>query len=114
MNFFDEVYRAKRDFPKVNTITREVKGYSLNFYQVFSIGLFVITIFIGVILGNLFATCEASSYFYSASCIVRQFNFSLMILIWFVGGLVSIFIFAIGHVIMLIGKIDEKLTKFKL
>lgn len=114
MDFFEEISKAKRDLPKVNSITKEVKNYSLNFYQVLSIGLFIGVFFLGIILGNLFSTCEASSYFYSASCLSTQFNFSLMIVIWIFGGLLSLFIFAIGHIISLLSQINEKLSKFKL
>jgi hypothetical protein len=113
MNLFDEISHAKQDFPKVNTITKEVKSHELNFYQLIAIGLFIITLCIGVVFGNLFATCEASSYFYSAACTVRQFNFYLMILIWFLGGLISLFVFAIGHIIVILCEISEKLSKFK-
>ena len=110
MDFFEEISKAKRELPKVNTITNEVKNKSLNFYQV--IGLLVIAFFLGIIFGNLFATCEASSYFYSTTCAVTQFNFSLMILIWVFGSLLSLFIFAIGHIIALLSQINEKLSKF--
>lgn len=112
MDFFDEISKAKRELPKVNAITNEVRQKSLNFYQVFAIGLLVIAFFLGIIFGNLFATCEASSYFYSTTCAVTQFNFSLMILIWIFGSLLSLFIFAIGHIIALLSQINEKLTKF--
>lgn len=114
MNFFDEISKAKRDLPKVNSLTKEVKKYPLNFYQVLAIGLFIIVFFLGIILGNLFATCEASSYFYSTTCLSTQFNFSLMIMIWISGGLLSLFIFAIGHIVSLLSQINEKLAKFKL
>lgn len=114
MNFFDEISKAKRDLPKVNSITKEVKSYSLNFYQILSICLFIGVFFLGIIFGNLFATCEASSYFYSASCLSTQFNFSLMILIWLFGGLLSLFIFAVGHIISLLSQINEKLGNFRL
>lgn len=114
MDFFDEISKAKRDLPKVNSITKEVKKHPLNFYQILAIGLFVFLFFLGIILGNLFATCEASSYFYSATCLSTQFNFSLMILIWIFGGLLSLFIFAIGHIVSLLSQINEKLSNFKL
>lgn len=113
MDFFEEISNAKRDLPKINNITKEVKKYSLNFYQIIALGILGITFFLGIIFGNLFATCEASSYFYSAACTVTQFNFSLMILIWVIGSLISLFIFAIGHIISLLSQINEKLVKFK-
>lgn len=113
MDFFEEITTAKRDLPKINSITEEVKRKKLNFYQIFAIGLLVISFFLGIVFGNLFATCEASSYFYSAACTVTQFNFSLMILIWVIGSLIALFIFAIGHIITLLSQINEKLAKFK-
>lgn len=114
MDLFDEIAKAKQDFPKVKNIQKEVKGYSINFYQGFAIALFILILCLGVILGNIFATCEASSYFYSDACIVKEFNVSLMIFIWFIGMLISLFIFSIGHIITLLQQINEKLSKFKL
>ena len=114
MNLFDEISQTKKDFPKVKSITKEVKNYPLNFYQIFAIGLLICVLFLGILLGNLFSTCEASSYFYSASCDITQFNYSIMIFIWFIGALLSIFIFAIGHIIAILSQISEKLGNFKL
>ncbi|MBQ6323274.1 MAG: hypothetical protein IJI22_00390 [Bacilli bacterium] len=112
MELFEEIYKTKEEFPKFNSVSKEVKKYKLNFYQNFAIILFIICFFLGIIFGNLFAICETSSYFYSDSCLVPQFNFSLMIAIWFVSLLLSLFIFAIGHIIVLLGQISEKLNKF--
>ena len=64
MEFFDEISKVKKDFPKFNSVTNDVKEYDLNFYQMFAIGLFILFFFLGIVLGNLFATCEATSYFY--------------------------------------------------
>ena len=114
MEFFEEISKAKRDLPKINSITKEVKDYSLNVYQIFAVGLLVVSFSLGIIFGNLFSTCEVSSYFYSSACTVTKFNFSLMIFIWFIGSLISLFIFAIGHIITLLSQINEKLSKFKL
>ena len=112
MNLFDEIAKEKKDFPKVNNITKEFDKYKLNFYQVFSIVLFIIFFWLGIFLGNLFATCEATSYFYSDTCLVTSFNFSLMISVWFIGVFISIVVFAIGHIIALLNEISEKLGKF--
>ena len=92
MEFFEEISKVKKDFPKVGSVTKGVKNYPLNFYQIFAIGMFVICFFLGIVFGNLFATCETTSYFY-----------------WFVSLLVSIFFFAIGHIIALLSSIDKKL-----
>lgn len=113
MDLFDEITSAKKDLPKVNSITNEVKGFELNFYQIFAIALFIIVFLLGIVFGNLFATCNVSSYFYSDACIVTEFNFSLAILIWVIGFLISLFIYAIGHIITLLIEINEKLSKFK-
>ena len=113
MDLFEEISKIKKEFPKAHTITDEFGNYSLNFYQIFAIGLFISAIVLGIFFGNLFATCQASSYFYSDQCIVTEFNFSLMIFIWFIGTLLSLFIFAIGHIIALLKEISQKLGKFK-
>ena len=113
MDFFDDIYKNKQDFPKVHSVTNKVRKIQLNFYQIFAIGMFVVCFFLGIVFGNLFATCGATSYFYSDACLVTEFNFSLMIAIWFVSLLISIFIFSIGHIIALLGQINEKLGKFR-
>lgn len=116
MDFFDEITSLKKDFPRFSSIKGEVKKYKFNFYQKFAIGMFITCFFLGIILGNLFSTCETTSYFYSESsaCLVNQFNFSLMIFIWFVSLIISLIMFSIGHIIVLLSSINEKLGKFKL
>lgn len=111
MDLFDEIHKVKQDFPKKKVITDELNKQSFNFYQGFAITLFIVLFFLGIFLGNLFATCQASSYFSSDECLVTEFNFSLMIVVWFAGFLVSTFIYAIGHIIELLRDIDDKLTK---
>ncbi len=109
MEFFDEITKLKKDFPKPHSVKEEVGNYELNFYQIFAIGMFIICFFLGIVFGHLFATCETTSYFYSDACLVSEFNFSLMIVIWFVSLLISLVIFAIGHIIALLSDINKKL-----
>ena len=111
MDFFEEISKTKKEFPKVNSLEKEVKKYRFNFYQWFAIGMFVICFFLGIFMGNLFATCGATSY-YQDVCVVKEFNFSIMIIIWFFSLLVSIFLFAIGQIITLLGSINKKISKF--
>lgn len=109
MDLFDEISKVKKDFPKTKSIKKEVKKTRLNHYQLFSIWLFVIFVFLGIIFGNLFSTCKATTFFQS-SCI-NEFNFSLMLLIWFVGLIISTIIFALGHIILLLDVIRQNLEK---
>ena len=111
MEFFQEINNEKKDFPKVKTISSEVSKVHLNFYQIFSIIIFVLCLVLGILLGNIFSTCQTSSYFYSNSCLVREFNFFLMIAVWFLGLLVSIFFYSIGHIIYYLGEILKKINK---
>ena len=111
MDLFDEIAQAKKEFPKVNSVKNKVKRYKLNFYQIFAIGMFIIFFFLGIIMGNLFSTCKVAS-FYSNDCAVTEFNFSLMMIIWFVSLLVSIFLFSIGHIIAVLSEINQKISKF--
>ena len=111
MDLFEEIQKYKEDFPKSKAITDEFSKQSFNFYQGFAIALFILLFFLGIFFGNLFATCQASSYFYSDECLVTEFNYSVMIIIWFAGFLLSTFIYAIGQIIELLKSIDEKLSK---
>lgn len=113
MDFFEEIAKVKEDFPKinVNSLNSEVKKYKFNFYQIFAIILFIVFFFLGIIFGNLFAICETTSYYYSKSCLVTEFNFSLMLGIWLISLLVSTVIYSIGHIISLLTSINEKIKK---
>lgn len=113
MDLFDEVNKSKKDFPKANTVKNKVGSYKLNIYQMFSIGVFIICFLLGIVFGNLFSTCTTTSYFSSDTCVVTEFNYSIMFAIWFVSLLVCVFMFAIGHIIAILSQISEKLDKFK-
>lgn len=110
MSMFDEIEREKQDLPKIHNITKEVSGYSYNGYQKFAIITFLICICVGIVLGNLFPACGTSSNFYG-TCTTTEFNFSLMIFVWFVSFSVCLFIFALGHIIQLLTSILEELRK---
>ena len=113
MDLFEEIQKEKEDFPKLHSFPKKISRYKLNFYQIFAIGIFIVCFFLGIILGNLFATCQPSSFYYYEACSFTEFNFSLMIAIWAIGLLLSIFIFAIGHIIVLLTDISKKLSKFR-
>ena len=102
MDLFEEISKKSSDFPKVHSVKDEVSKLEFNFYQGFAIGIFVLCFFLGIIFGNLFSTCTTTSYFYSDACLITEFNFSLMISIWFIGLLISVFFYAIGHIIALL------------
>ena len=78
---------------------------------VIAIVVFIACFFLGILFGNLFATCQTSSYFYSDVCVVTEFNFSLMLTIWFFSLLLCVFFFAIGHIIYYLKEINKKLNK---
>ncbi len=109
MDLFDEVSKEKKEFPRTKSLKKSVEKRNYNFYQLFSFWLFVIIFFLGIIFGNLFSTCKASTYYFSSNC-VNQFNYSLMVLIWFVGFVISVCIFAVGHIIYLLEDINKKLN----
>lgn len=111
MNMFEEISAQKEDFPKIKSINKEISKVSLNAYQKLAVGLFALVFILGIILGNLFATCETTSYFYSEACHVTEFNFSLMLGVWLGGFLLSLMIYSVGHIISLLDQINEKLSK---
>lgn len=111
MDMFDEISKTKVDFPKYKSIFKDLSNHKYNFYQLFAFCLFTLFFFLGIILGNLFSTCETVSYYFSDTCVVSQFNFSFMLVVWFVGLLISVFFYSIGHIISLLSGINEKLKK---
>ena len=113
MNLFDDIHNVKEEFPQLHSVTNEVKQQELNFYQRFAVGVFILCFFLGIVFGNLFSTCETTSYFYSDACLVTEFNFSLMITIWFISLLVCIVLYSIGHIIALLTEINKKLGNFR-
>lgn len=112
MEFFEEIDKVKKDFPRLKTITNEALSYELNNYQKFAIVVYIICFAFGIVLGNLFPVCGNSSSFY-LNCTLTTFNFSLMLFVWFVSLLVCLFFFAIGHIILLLTEISKKLDKRK-
>lgn len=111
MNMFEEIEKIKEDLPKVNSITKTVKKYKFNGYQKFAIIVYVICFFFGIVFGNMFPACGTSSTLYVDSCLTTEFNFSLMLFIWFASFLVCLFFFAIGHIISILSDISKKLGK---
>ena len=91
MNMFEEIEKIKAELPQAKNVGKEIKRIKLNFYQIFS--------------------CGTTSALYSGVCVTTEFNFSLMLCIWFVGLIICMFIFAIGHIINLLEAINKKLKK---
>ena len=108
MNMFEEIDKVKKDLPKINSLSKKITNYKYNWYQILAFVLFFICFIVGIVLGNMFPACGSTS-FYSDVCLVREFNFSLMIFIWACGFLGSTFFFALGQIIALLDSINNKL-----
>ena len=111
MNMFEEIEKYKEELPKAKAISSQIKKFTFNFYQIFAIFTFLVIFVLGIIFGNLFPTCGSSSTLYAGVCLTTEFNFSLMLCIWFIGLILCMFIFAIGHIIQLLEAINRKLKK---
>ena len=111
MDLFESIDRVKKDLPKLKTVSHDVKEQNLNIYQIVSLIIFIICLLLGILFGNLFPICGSSSGFYGGVCLSTEFNFSLMLLIWFIAFLVCMFFYAIGHIIALLTSINNKLGK---
>lgn len=111
MNMFEEIEKTKQDLPRIKTIVRKVTNYKFNGYQKFAIIIYIICFCLGVLFGNLFPACGSSSTLYAGTCLTTEFNFSLMVFIWFVSFLICLFFFALGHIILLLTDISEKMGK---
>jgi len=112
-NMFEEIDKIKKELPKVKAIQKEVTLQGLNFYQVTAVCTFLVCFIIGILLGNLFPVCTATSGLYTSICSQREYNLSLTVLVWGVSFLGCVFFYAIGHIIALLISINEKLTKGK-
>lgn len=111
MNMFEEIDLLKKDLPKTKTVFKEVNSIELNIYQRISLVIFVICLFLGILFGNLFPSCGASSEFYSNACDTLEFNFSLMLFIWFISFIIFLLFFMIGRIISLLNSINNRLAK---
>lgn len=109
MNMFEEIEKEKIDLPKIKTLKKEVDNIEFNAYQKLAIIIFIFCLFLGVVFGNLFPVCGSSSALYSGACLTTEFNISLMLFIWFVSFVVCLFIFMIGHAILLLNLINKKI-----
>ena len=109
MNMFDEIYKQKKDLPKVSNITKKVSSYKYNMYQMLAFIIFFLAFVSGIVLGNLFPACGSTSSFYGDVCMTTEFNVFLMLIIWMLGFLGGVIFFAIGHVIAILTSIDQKI-----
>lgn len=110
MDLFEEIEKVKKELPKFKNIEKEVGKYKFNSYQKFAIITYLVCLVFGVILGNLFPTCNNFSL-YSNVCMVKEFNFFLTLMFWFASFLLCLFFFALGHIISLLTDICEKIGK---
>ncbi len=107
---FEKILKEKKSLPRMKTIEKEMGKYEYNGYQKFAIVTYIICFAIGIILGNLFPTCSSTNL-YTDTCVSTEFNFFLMISIWFISFLLCLFFFGLGHIISLLSSINEKLMK---
>lgn len=111
MNMFEEIEKEKVELPRFNTIQKEVDNFELNIYQKLATIIFIFCIFLGVVFGNLFPVCGSSAALYSGACLTTEFNISLMLFIWFISFIICLFIFVLGHIVLLLDSINKKLGK---
>ena len=107
---FEDIEKQKKDLPKIKSLTDEVQKYDLNIYQKFGILIVLIAIVLGIILGNSYNTCTPSITYGSENCI-SQFDFSLMVEVWFAGLTMGFLFFGMGHIVFLLSDISNKLSK---
>ncbi len=111
MNMFEEIDKVKKDLPKLNSVSEEVSKIKLNSYQRVTAILFIICLYLGVIFGNLFPACGSSTEFYSNVCLTTEFNFSLMLFIWFISFIGCFLFFMLGTIISILTSINDQLRK---
>lgn len=107
-NIFDEITETKEDLPKINTITNTVTNRKLNMYQIVACVTLFICFFGGIVLGNIFPACGATSNLFG-TCTKTEFNISIMFFFWFCSFLVCLLFYGMGHIIELLTSIDSKI-----
>lgn len=112
-DLFYQIDKMDKDFPKLKKIATDVTSHELNGYQVIALVIMGICLCVGIIFGNLFPSCGSTSGLYDNTCNTTEFNFSLTICIWFVGFLICLFFYAIGHIISVLESINSNLKKKK-
>lgn len=110
-DIFYEIDKMDKDFPKLKKIATDITSHELNGYQAIALVIMGICFCVGIIFGNLFPSCGSVSNLYNTSCTTTEFNFSLTITIWFIGFLVCVFFYAIGHIISVLESINDNLKK---
>lgn len=111
-NLFEQIDEEKKDIPKIDKAIKQARKNKYNFYQRVSIITMIICFFAGIILGNIFPSC-ASGGLYSSTCTTTEYNISLTILFWFISFLVCMFIYAVGHIIDVLERINKNLMNNK-
>ena len=95
-NYFNHIEKEKIDLPHINSITKKIKKIKLNGYQIIALIVFCISVYVGIVFGNLFPSCGSVSGIYDV-CRGTEFNFQLMLVIWGIGFLVSTLFYGFGH-----------------
>ena len=107
---FEEIDKLDKKLPT----SKEIKKYrktiteKYNLYQIIAIGVFVVGFIMGIILGNNYAQCESYSKI-NEMCLEETFNIGFMLFTWIITFVIGVLIIALGQIIQLLTKINEKL-----
>lgn len=107
---FEQITEEKKDVPKIDKTLKEVRKYKFNFYQVVAIITMIICFIVGIVLGNLFPSCNSGGL-YSSVCTTTEFNIFLTLIFWFISFIVCMLIYSIGHIISILEKISKNIAK---
>ena len=108
MDMFEEIYDVAKELPKFSSVYGDIKKNKYNVYQYLTMCIGFICFLIGIVLGNVFPACSASSTIYTDVCEATEFNILLMISIWFVSFIMCLFLYGIGEIIRLLNEIIVK------
>lgn len=112
-DLFKEIDQISKELPKLKTMAKEVSNKKLNNYQLLAIITFCICFVMGIIFGNIFPSCSATTGLFESTCSNTEFNFSLTITIWFLSFLVCVIFYGLGQMIALLQSINKNLEKKK-
>ena len=108
---FEEIEKLDKKLPSNQEMKKQVKKVTkkYNIYQMLSFFVLFIGLIMGIIAGNMYAVCSSYSNV-NQMCIQEGFNFSLMLVVWSITGIVGIILHSLGKIVEILSNIEKNLS----